>query len=186
MLASVAYVAGFSWDKQPWHVQVAQGTDLAKIFKMTDVHEFTGNVDQKTGATGTVMAHCINGSVADYTMKLVDTDHQNTSSSLTVDRYNATLTIGGTDYSGRLTYESRTTAPTITTGYLEIISGTSVAQLGYGPNPPPPACDISYDTKTCHAVPPTGACVWCDSADKTHHLCFAAKNPPPRSSWSCA
>ena len=171
---------------------MAQG-DLAKIFKMTDVHEYTGTVGQEVGANGSLTAHNINGTVSDYTIKLTDTMHQNTSSTLTVDNYNATLTIGGTDYNGRLTYENRTSAPPVggIRGFLQIFSGTDFAELEYGPNPPPPpppppACDISHDAKTCHAVPPTGSCVWCASADKAHNLCFDAKNPPPKSSWSCA
>ena len=164
------------------HVVIGSTAPLDKLFKLTDVHEFTGHLEDTVSENSTISGHCDNGTVADYTLEALTTMVQGG-----VSRYNLTTMIGGYRLYGTLTIEppgSMHAGSIMLTDAQPFTPSSRRVQLELGPNPPPPppTCETSYDKGTCNGV---SGCSWCASNDGIHTLCFSSDALPPASSWNC-
>ena len=178
-----ASAVGVSFKDTPYHVIFNAGGAAGSKLPQRDVHILNGDI----GATGgTVKAHNLNGTVADYTLTFGAVNATTHSQSISA---SSPLSLDGeayctADQCAQLEFEATTPSG----------QKSMAAVLVFGPNlppPPPPApkCTDAYNKTTCAAVPKTqggaDACEWCASNDNVHSLCFDASNLPA-TGWKCS
>ena len=193
MLWTTLALTALTFDHQLFFVDNAVHP-VDEFWHVDDVHTLTGDLpDDPIGAAGTLTGHCLNGTIADYSIPVILAAHRTDRSGFLNLVYNATVTLGGVAYGAQLAY-SHSPQPNHTSSYLVVYANdgnpqpASIGFLVYGgipapPPPPPPACITSYTKAACDSCVEE-ACSWCASADGVHALCFD-ETDTPATGWSC-
>ena len=193
MLWTTLALTALTFDHQLFFVDNAVHP-VDEFWHVDDVHTLTGDLpDDPIGAAGTLTGHCLNGTIADYSIPVILAAHRTDRSGFLNVVWNATVTLGGVAYGAQLAY-SHSQQPNHTSSYLVVYANddgnpqpASIGFLVYGgipapPPPPPPACITSYTKAACDSC--AEACSWCASADGVHALCFD-ETDTPATGWSC-